>query len=465
MGMGVGVSMTDNKKYIRHIFWLFVGLFLIMSGYFLLFVIVTGPSERNNTHNPRVRMVREGVYRGEIVDRHNRVLVTNAGDGRHYLFGEVFAHVIGHVGVGQAGVEERYHFNLTNLSQEVWQRGMHIAMERPMQGDSVTLTLDSRLQQHAFDTLGSRAGSVVMIQPSTGHVLAMVSYPTYDPNQVVSDWGTISARTDSPLLNRATQGLYAPGSTFKTLTASVAFSHGLADFEHHCVGDITIDGETIRCFNQTAHGHLDMTQAFAVSCNTFFVALAHELGTEVLLNEFSRYFEPVAFSLAHNQSQLGLTADSDIAELMQASIGQGRTLMTPLHLTLLTAAIANDGLLMSPRVVQDTTLLGATISWLGQVTELSAQRVFPNEQAEHLAELMAQVVSTGTGTNASLPNHTVAGKTGTAENNAGASHGWFTGFVADQDIAITVMLEHSGGTAPVLPMVRNLLDFYLNTLD
>ena len=457
--------MNDTKRYIRHIFFLFVGLFATMSGYFLFFAVVRGPAERNSTHNPRIRMNPEGVYRGDILDRNGVLVATSTEEGRYYAFNEAFAHVVGHVGVGQAGVEERYHFELTHLSHEVWQRARQIATDAPLLGDTVTLTLDSRLQQYAFDTLGRQTGSVTVIQPSTGHILAMVSYPTYDPNQVSIDWSQISTRPDSPLLNRGSQGLYAPGSTFKTLTASVGLNHGLGDFHHHCVGYLTIGGETIRCFNHRAHGHVNMTQAFALSCNTFFVALADRLGTEVMVSELIAYFTPLTFSLANNPSQLNITRDADITELMQTSIGQGRTLMTPLHVTLLTAAIANDGLLMQPQVVQDTSLVGGVRQWLAYVSEMSGQRLFPVAHAHQLADMMVQVVSTGTGANATLLNHILAGKTGTAENDAGASHGWFTGFVVDQDVAITVMLEHSGGTDPVLPMVRRVADFYVNMIS
>ena len=139
--------------------------------------------------------------------------------------------------------------------------------------------------------------------------------------------------------------------------------------------------------------------------------------------------------------------------LMQTSIGQGQTLMTPLHMTLLTSAVANGGIMHQPAVVNNQRFFRLSVR--------GEARLLSHEQAEVLQEMMIQVVNAGTGAPASVTGYQLAGKTGTAENDTGASHGWFTGFVVDQDLAITVMLENSGGTAPVLPMVRNIMNFAL----
>ena len=447
--------MTDIKKYIRHIFWLFVIMFVSVTGYFVHFIFFVAPGITNSTLNPRVRINHEGRQRGNILDRNGQLLAYSENDQRHYPFGTAFAHVVGHTAVGHSGIEERYNFSLTNLSNQFFQRARHIAFERVMVGDNVQTTLDAGLQNHVYDILGTRRGSIIVMQPSTGNILAMVSYPTYDPNQVSENWSSLLNRADSPLINRATQGLYPPGSTFKTLTSSIAmrsYTNNFTNFTNHCMGYIIIDGNIIRCFNNVAHGHMDMTTAFALSCNTYFVALAYEIGAYDFIYYMQDYFIPINFSLAHSPSQFNLSHNEHIGYLMQTSIGQGRTLMTPLHMTLLTNAISNGGIMHMPNVVRER------FSFFSIFAD-NSYTIFTPEQSEKLQYMMIQVVNQGTGANASLTNGQLAGKTGTAENDAGASHGWFTGFIVDQDLSITVILENSGGTANVLPMVRNIMSY------
>ena len=443
-------NMTSLKKNIRHVFWLFVAMFFGTVAYLSYFVLVEAPTIVNSTFNPRVRIVRDNVQRGTIYDRNGEALAYSVQGDRFYPHNSAFAHVIGHATMGHSAIEERYNFYLTNVTHEFLQRAYNIAMGDIIKGDDLVLTVDAQLQNFANNALAQRRGSIVVMQPSTGDILAMVSYPTYNPNTVREDWNDIIANEHSPLLNRATQGLYPPGSTFKTLTlASAIEQDALESFSHVCYGHISAGGYSVNCFNNTAHGDIDATRAFAVSCNTFFVALAEYIGADAFSYSVGDFFAPVTFSLPMVQSQFSFNEEHGVGYLMQTAIGQGRTLLTPLYMTMLTGAVYNGGVMRYPRVVGNIS---------SPVTD-SYANIFEEETATQLQQMMVQVVATGTGTPAAMENATLAGKTGTAENDAGASHGWFTGFVVDEDIAITVMLEHSGGTSAVLPIVRDVATF------
>ncbi|MCL1995347.1 MAG: penicillin-binding transpeptidase domain-containing protein [Defluviitaleaceae bacterium] len=444
--------MTDIKKNIRRVFWLFFIMFFVVVAYLGYFAFFASPNIVNTTLNPRVAITRENIQRGYILDRNGHVLAYTQDGVRVYPYGAVFAHVVGHTGVGHAGIEERYNFNLVHLSGELMQRVGNLAFDTPLVGDNLYLTIDVGLQNFVYGRLGQNRGSIVVVQPSTGDVLSMVSFPAYNPNTVAQSWQYLVSDERSPLLNRATQGLYPPGSTFKILTAAAAVEQGMADFVHYCLGSINIGGEIINNFNNVPHGHIDMERAFALSCNTFFVALAYEIGTESFVENMANFFHHVPFALSISQSQFNLSTAGSIGDLMQTSIGQGQTLMTPLYLAMVSSAVANDGVMVAPRVVQYNPLLG--------FDQRESWQMFDEYTTEILQNIMRQVVVAGTGQPAAVAGVDLAGKTGTAENDAGAAHGWFTGYAKDLDIAIAVILEHSGGTGPVLPIVRDVVTFF-----
>lgn len=449
--------MKDIKKNLRRVFWLFFTLFLITVVYLGHFIIFTSPRIVNTTLNPRVRITRENIVRGEILDNSGNPVAVNRYGGRHYPLGSALAHVIGYVDMGHAGIEERYNFNLINLHNEVYQRLMNLAFETELQGDSLALTINAPLQNLIYSRI--TRGSAIVLEPGTGRILAMVSAPSFDPNYVARDWERLTTDTENtPLLNRAVFGQYPPGSTFKILTAYAGLSKGYSLFTHNCQGYITVGNNTVRCFNSVAHGHVNKTEAFALSCNTYFVALALEMGEE--FGEFMEsFFVPRNFSLPHNNGNFSLEGEDFTGELMQSAIGQGRVLLSPLNLALLTGAIANEGVMMEPYLVNNV------IDYRGQGRRTFRPRAidtpFSPYLTGYLKTMMTEVVNQGTGRPAALPHIQIAGKTGTAETD-GASHGWFAGFApADNpQIVVVVMMEHSGGTGPVLPLVRDIVEFY-----
>lgn len=221
-------------------------------------------------------------------------------------------------------------------------------------------TLDSTLQETAYQALGNYDGAVVVMEPSTGKVLAMVSKPDFDPNTIAADWDSIISEdnNNSVLLNRATQGLYPPGSTFKIIT-TLEYIRENPDYENYsysCNGSITENDFTIHCYNNAVHGTQDLKQSFANSCNSSYANIGLSLDTDSLSDLCSdlMFDKTLPGNFETSKSQFKLTDESQESMKMQTAIGQGETLVTPLHMLLITSAIANDGILMKPYVVDHT---------------------------------------------------------------------------------------------------------------
>jgi peptidoglycan glycosyltransferase len=250
----------------------------------------------------------------------------------------------------------------------------------------------------------------------------------------------------SPLLSRASEGLYPPGSIFKLVVTSAILRNKLQDTEIECTGQVDVDGYMIKDYDGKAHGKITLNEALKHSCNSYFIRQGLSLGNSALHSEAERFkFNKgmqtdlsVSISIFPNNS-----ADKNVAE---QSIGQGEVLMTPLHAAMMAAAIANKGLIMQPYAVGSiTNSQGKTIKeykpkQIGQVTDAIT--------AEAIKELMVEVVKSGTGTKAKVSKVVVAGKTGTAEVGADQkSHAWFVGFAPSDEprVAIAVLLENGGG--------------------
>ena len=338
-------------------------------------------------------------------------------------------------------------------------------------GDNVVTTLDVRLQQVAYDALGSYDGAVVVMEPDTGKILAMVSKPDFNPNTISQDWDDLVADEDnSSLVNRAAQGLYPPGSTFKIVT-SLAYwrqNHTLDNFSFDCQGEVTNGGYTIHCYHNTVHGQENFRQAFANSCNSAFA----QIGVDLNRSQFRETAEDLLFNqslpvdFTYNKSRFDLEASSADALTMQTAIGQGDTLTTPLHMAMITAAVANDGVMMKPRLVERIeTYTGDTVQ---EYRSEEYQKVMTSQEAQILTELMTGVVENGTASSLSGRGYTAAGKTGTAEHgdvSQTTPHSWFVGFsnVEDPDLAVCVIAEEAGsGSEVAVPIARAVFDAYYN---
>ena len=270
------------------------------------------------------------------------------------------------------------------------------------------------------------------------------------------------------LLNRVTQGLYPPGSTFKIVTALAYIRENpdsYSQYTYQCNGRFTHGEETINCYHGTVHGQEDFAKSFAKSCNASFA----NIGMQLDRNRFADTLEGLLFNqelkvgFAYNQSKLVVDANTEDADMMQASIGQGTTAVTPLQMNMLTCAIANDGMLMKPYLVDHVETHEGNV--IKQFEAASYKRMMSEEEAQIMKELMQEVVKSGTGTKLADASYTAAGKTGSAEYNSVKtdSHAWFTGFapVEDPELCVTVIIEGAGsGGDYAVPIARRIFDAY-----
>ena len=431
----------------------------------------------NSPYNERQDAFADRVVRGTITDRNGNVLAETevAEDGtetRVYPYGTVFAHVIGYNDktAGKSGIESVENFELLTSNAFFVEKLTNSFKGEKNVGDTVVTTLDADLQQAAYDALGDNKGAVVVMEADTGKILSMVSSPTYDPNNIASEWEYLNADGNgSPLLNRATQGSYAPGSTFKIVTALdfMRENKDYADYSYDCTGEITADGTTIHCFDSTVHGWEDLRSSFANSCNASFA----NIGLSLDKASYRDTAEDLLFNKAlpsvldYSKSSFAVTKDTDSAEMMMTAMGQGKTLTSPYHMALITQAIANGGTLMEPYLVDRVT--NYTGSELRKNVPKSYKRLMSSEEAAQLKDYMVAVVEEGTAAMMNGESYTVAGKTGTAEysmTDGEKTHSWFVGFtnVDNPELVISVIIEGYDGNdgAKAVPIAKQILDSY-----
>ncbi len=448
-------------------------------GYIVYFTVVRAGTFVNSPYNQRQDAFAKNVVRGSITDRNGNVLAETqvADDGtetRYYPYGSLFSHVVGYSDdqLGRTGLESVENFELLTSNAFFIEKIQNEFEGSKNQGDTVITTLDADLQQAASDALGSYKGAVVIMEADTGKILAMVSKPDYDPNDIASDWQTLNTdEENSPLLNRATGGSYAPGSVFKIVTALAYMrqNSNYSDYSYNCSGSITEDGTTIPCAGGNIHGQEDLRSSFANSCNSSFA----NIGLQLDISGFRDTADDLLFNsplpgvLDYTKSSFVLDQDSPTSEIMMTAMGQGRTTVSPYHMALITQAIANGGTLMEPYLVDSVT--NYTGTEVRRNVPKSYARLMTSDEASQLKEYMSAVVEEGTGSVLSGRSYTVAGKTGTAEyssDDSDRTHSWFTGFtnVDNPELVITVITEGSDGSVGgrAVSIAGTILDSYYN---
>ncbi|WP_304509088.1 peptidoglycan D,D-transpeptidase FtsI family protein [Anaerotignum sp.] len=466
--------MNNMKRSIRRIFWLLVLCFFLLLGYVGKLVLIDKEGISTNAYNTRLRYVDNTIRRGDIIDIDGEVLATSVlqDDGtytRKYPRSRMAAHITGYSSVGKTGVEAAENFEMITLHNEFLQRVMGIAAGKELVGNSVVVTVDMDIQTIAGNLLGNAKGAVVVMEPSTGRILALQAYPDFDPNTVAANWDALKDDENSPLVNRATQGLYPPGSTFKLVT-SLSIMENIQDWQtktYECTGEATFENKVIHCYNNKAHGTVDLKQALTVSCNCYFSQMVTEIGPEKLREMMDRVGmeTPSGFDLAYSQNRIGLEGDATDSELVETSIGQGETAVTPLYMAMLASAIANEGIMMQPYII-DHIQYGNGKAGKYTVPKKLTQ-ICTTDEAAILQDMMVSVVENGTGRAASVNGVTVAGKTGTAENATGNDHSWFVGFAPAEDpkVAVAVVIENSNAYGSATPIAGKVIREALNQLE
>ena len=469
------VEDADNmNRQIVHMAVLVLLLFLGMIAYLFKFQIVDSPQIVTNSYNKRMSTYGENMIRGSILSTNGKVLAETVTDEegnetRSYPYGSMFSHVVGIDSHGKTGLESAYNYQLLKSNGNPFYQLFNSLIGEKTEGDSLVTTLDTRLQKAAYEALGNRKGVVIAMEPDSGKILAMVSKPDFDPNTIEKTWDElVEDETNSSLVNRATQGLYPPGSTFKVLTTLAYMRENEEEYDgysYNCEGGILKNGVEISCYHEKAHGSVDLKSSFAESCNTSFVNMGtgldqndlHDLCEEFLFNK------SLPFILNTKKSSYELNSRSDKGMIPQTVIGQGETLMTPLHNLMVISAIANDGIMVKPQLAEALTDNTGRV-----VKEYKAdeyKRVMTKEEALELKRYMRETVISGTAKALDVDLYKAAGKTGTAENGSGADHAWFVGFsgLQSSDLAVCVLVENGGsGSYAAVPIAKAVFDSYYN---
>ena len=401
----------------------FVFLFLMLAGYLIYLNVFKAKELNSNMYNTKQDANIDKYIRGPILSADGSVLAeTRVGDDgsetRVYPYANTFAHVIGYATNGKAGLEASCNYDLLDSHASVLTQLKESDNEKQM-GDSVIVTLNASLQNAAYQALGGYNGAVVALEPKTGKILAMVSKPDYDPNSIAEIWeSVVTDSSSSVLLNRATQGLYPPGSTFKILT-TLAFMrqqpNAYKTFDFTCDSRLTVGDMTIT-------------------------------------------------ALQHSTSQFVLDGDSSDGEEMTTAIGQGNTLVTPLHMALITATVANGGIMMKPYLVDHVEASDG--SMVTKNSPSKYKRLMTTEEARIITDFMKETVASGTATALNGYGFTAAGKTGSAEygaNGTEGTHSWFVGFsnVDDPDLVVAVIAEDGGtGSQTAVPIAVSVFQAY-----
>ncbi|TEB17903.1 Penicillin-binding protein A [Pelotomaculum sp. FP] len=455
------------KHNILKLGYLLLGLLAVLVIYLSYMQLYRGPALADNPYNRRYQEYEAQVRRGTIYDTKGAALAksdySQSKNRRVYPAGQNTAQIIGYINerYGRAGLESAYDRNLLGMEgADRFRNLLNRLLGREQLGGDVTLTLDSALQKLAMDLLGGRRGAVVLLDPRTGAVRVMASSPSYDPNRLEDIWPQLLQDPQAPLINRATQGAYPPGSTFKIITAAAALATdlSLAEKRFDCPGYLVVNG--FKLDDTAAHGEVDLTRALAVSCNTTFAQLGLIAGAEGFqraVKAFGLLQEPPV-GIPARAGTMAAAGAMTPTELASSAIGQGEVLVSPLQMALSAAAIANRGIIMQPYLV-DTVKdsLGTTVKQQVARTWLTATTP---EIAEKIKAGMTSAVKNGTAQAAAVSGMQVAGKTGSAQNPQGQTHAWFIGFApSDQPrLAVAVVLENAGsGGAVAAPVAGSLL--------
>lgn len=408
--------------------------------------------------NPRLVLAEERIHQGDIVDRDGRPLVTSiptdAGNDtftRETLYPET-APVVGFYSLrhGTGGIESAYESTLHGdrfvSPFDTWLDGV---LHRPQVGGDARLTLSLPLQQAARSALNGRSGAIVVINAATGDILAMDSLPTYDPNTLDRDWDSLRADPAAPLLNRATQALYQPGSILEGVILGEALNTGVAaaDDTWNGLASARFNGGTLPCATPTNITPGTYADAFIWSCPGTLQALGRQMGTGDLTQTFSDFglTDAPPFDLPVAVTGATSTAAEDPANM---AIGQSRLTVTPLHMALVAAAFSSRGQIPAPRLV--SAIRPPSQNWADIAAPAARRGTISGDSAEIVKGLMRESVLSGAAQAASQPGREIYGNSGLAlAGPAQEFNVWFIGFVyADNHtpIAISVLLEHTRDT-------------------
>lgn len=472
------MAVKQQRYLFKILAFVMFAMFLLLAVYGAYSVFTYGNRWFSFSRNPRVRAQKQTVTAGDILDRNGVTLATTVDGQRVYQEDEAARRAVVHLlgdsqGQVSNGVETFQTRYLYGFETPLSERVSALLAGEKRRGDDVTLTIDSQLCTaiaRSFDshsqTKGKKGAAVVM-NYKTGELIAQVSLPSFDPMNITAE---TAADPGQPFWNRATQSLYPPGSSFKIITTASALENiaGITDAEFVCTGALTVQNQAIRDYGGAVHQSLSLRDAFKKSCNNVFALTALNLGDDKLRRtaENFGFNDNFLFRDLVVENSSYPTENRTQFELATTGIGQSALGATPMHMCMVAAAVANDGVMMEPR------LLLRVSSEAGNVRTTYQPKVYRTAlSADHAAVLqsyMRDVVASGTGTKAAVSGLTICGKTGSAESSLSGSavtHGWFIGYIADSDLpyAVCVLVESiedgEGGGSTAAPIARDIFQY------
>lgn len=461
IGEGGVLGRVSLGKRLTGTMILFSALFAILVANLTLVMVIKAEEYQNMPGNNHSIAREADIERGTISTYDGVVLAQSVknDDGsysRSYPAGDLASHVVGYASsqYGTSGIEAAYNDTLKGTQNyATWQDALNSLAGVGTAGNDVALTINSKIQQAAQDALSGYTGACVVMDPETGAVLGMASAPTYDAADFDSLLSQSGSDSGGVFYNRATQALYAPGSTFKIVTLATAFEDGAAseDTTFDAPGETEIGGGKVTNFNERDYGEITLMRAFAVSSNTVFAQVGVQLGAERLVagaekfgfNDDVRFDLPLATSLMPDPAEMTEweTAWAAAGEPVGSHESPAGPQASVLEMALVGCGIANDGVIMSPYLVDGIYNANGERSFSATPTRL--MQAVSSATASRVRTAMEDVVESGTGTSAQVSGATVAGKTGTAERGDGKDNSWFVGIASagGRDVVVAIVLE------------------------
>lgn len=470
--------MKQQKLRFRFLALITIAMLVVSGAYGLYSVSAYGSRWVSSARNTRYRSAKSSVIPGDILDRNGVVVASSDENGKrtyqsNTLSRSSMVHLIGDTEGNVANGIESFQANyLLGFETSLTERVNALLDGTRRKGDTVVITADSKLQteivQIFLNTSNTRGkcGAAVVMNYKTGEVLALVSLPVYDPQNITD---AIRNSSQHPYWNRALQSLMPPGSTFKIITAVAALENlqNAQNAVYTCTGATQVmDNQIVTDYGNEQHGEISLAKAFRVSCNNAFAQTALIIGDSALRKtaENFGFNDNFLFRDLVVENSRYPTVNRNSFEIAWSGVGQSQVAVTPLHLCMISAAIANDGVMMEPR------LLSRVQSPTGTIRTRTASRVYrtacSKETAQILDGYMKDVIKSGTGTRARVDGLTIAGKTGSAEgssNGMDVTHAWFTGYIDDDryPYAVSVLVEEGGTGGSVAAPVAQKIFTYL----
>lgn len=478
----------------------FCALFAVLCVYLLYILGAYGTRWFASPYNTHIDNLKNTVAAGDITDRNGTVLAHTDADGNRRYAGDkavrrALCHIVGDTYAQTLGAEALYSKYLLSFDLSLSERFKQYRDGTLTHGSDVALCVDAELSRYVYDCMDEYWGAIVVMDYKTGEILASVSQPTFDPERMAAYLSGETSLAGSAMVNRVTMGRYTPGSTFKlvTLLAALRYVEGAEAMTFPCTGPLAFEENTgkylpalslpadytqetsraeydreaeftadegaapqiqgqynvVRDYQNEYHGDITLQEAFARSCNTTFARLAMRAGgarmartaAELGIGKAYQFQDVILYESSYDPGSSEL-------ELAWSGVGQYKDLMTPLYLCMLSGAIANDGVMMEPKLLRSVTTPSGKVT--RRVQSSAAATLMERGEARTLQTYMRAAITEGTGQNAAVSGLAVCGKTGTAEissNKKVKTHAWFTGFILEEEhpLSICIVLEQAGG--------------------